>query len=264
VSNTLTAGNIVDSGLSTNQIVYTTTGNVLSGDTNFTYDSANLTVGTSITANVSTGAIVAANLTSNNVSNTQVVYGDTGGKLTSDSGFVYYTSNSTMVANNFSATSTANLGNVGNITITGSTSGQYLRATSGGGLEFASVDSATIANGNSNVHVTSVDGNIDMTVNGNLIVEVSGTGANVTGILDVSGNITANNITSNNVIIANSTTDATSAITGAIKTAGGISAQGNIYTGHAIGFANTPGSNTSSAAYIQFNSSANSIDFIFN
>jgi hypothetical protein len=72
------------------------------------------------------------------------------------------------------------------------------------------------------------------------------------------------NITSNNFLTVSGTTDATSAITGAITTAGGISAQGNIYTGHAIGFANTPGSNTSSAAFIQYNSAAGSLDFIFN
>jgi hypothetical protein len=69
--------------------------------------------------------------------------------------------------------------------------------------------------------------------------------------------------TSNNYITASGTTDATSAITGAITTPGGISAQGNVYAGKAVGFAHGSG-NTDSAAYIQFNASANSLDFIFN
>ena len=52
-------------------------------------------------------------------------------------------------------------------------------------------------------------------------------------------------------------------LTGAITTAGGISAQGNIYSGKAVGFAVGSG-NTNSGAYIEFNSGANSLDFIFN
>jgi len=265
VTTTLTAGNIVDAGLKNNQIVYTGSGsNTLIGSDSFTFDGGNLKVGTNISANVSTGAIVAANLTSNNVTSTQVVYGDTGGKLTSDAGFKYYTGNSTMVANNFIASSSANLGAVGNVTITGGTDGQYLVANgSTGGLKWASVDAAKISNGTSSVDIPVTNGNIQLTSAGNLVVEVTGTGANVTGYVTVDGDIQGNNITATANIIAEGTTDATSAITGTITTAGGISAQGNIYTGDAVGFAHG-GGNTDSAAYIKFNASANSIDFIFN
>jgi hypothetical protein len=264
-SNLTVTGNIIDAGLSTNQIAYTASGNVITGDTNFTYDGANLKVGTNISANVSTGAIVAANVTSNNVTATQVVYGDTGGKLTSDSGFKYYTGNSTMVANNFIASSSANLGAIGNVTITGGTDGQYLVANGiSGGLKWASVDAAKISNGTSSVDIPVTNGNIQLTSAGNLVVEVTGLGANVTGYVTVDGDIQGNNITATANITAEGTTDATNAVTGTITTAGGISAQGNIYTGHAIGFANTPGANTDSAAYIQFNATANSLDFIFN
>jgi len=264
-SNLTVTGNIIDGGLSTNQIAYTASGNVITGDTNFTYDGANLKVGTNISANVSTGAIVAANVTSNNVTATQVVYGDTGGKLTSDSGFKYYTGNSTMVANNFIASSSANLGAIGNVTITGGSDGQYLVANgSSGGLKWASVDAAKISNGTSSVDIPVTNGNIQLTSAGNLVVEVTGLGANVTGYVTVDGDIQGNNITATANITAEGTTDATNAVTGTITTAGGISAQGNIYTGHAIGFANTPGANTDSAAYIQFNATANSLDFIFN
>jgi hypothetical protein len=54
-----------------------------------------------------------------------------------------------------------------------------------------------------------------------------------------------------------------SSITGTILTAGGIGAIGNIYTGHSVGFANNNGGNTSKA-YIQYNDTASSLDFIFN
>lgn len=260
VTTTLTAGNIVDAGLKTNQIAYTTAGNAISGSDSFTYNGTTLAVQN---ANL-TGNVVAANLTSNNVTATQVVFAGTGGKLTSDTGLTYNSSTTTLTANNITATSSANLGAVGNVTITGGTDGQYLVANgSSGGLKWASVDAAMISNGTSNVNIVTADGNIDMNVNGNLIVEVTGTGANVTGTVDVTGNIIGNNITSNHAIVANGTTDATDAVTGTIKTAGGISAQGNIYTGDAVGFAHGSG-NTDSAAYIKYNSSANSIDFIFN
>jgi hypothetical protein len=255
------------------------TGNISSGNANLgNVATANYFTGTLTTnaqpnitsvgtlANLSvTGNVVAGNIASNNVSSTQVVYATTGNVLTSDGGFTYVTNTTTLTANNFVATSTANLGAVGNVTITGGTDGQYLVANgSSGGLKWASVDAAKISNGNSNVDITTSNGPIVMNVNGTLIVEVTGTGANVTGILDVSGNITSNNITANNYITANGTTDATDAITGAITTPGGISAQGNIYAGKAVGFAGNGAGNTSSAAYIQFNASANSLDFIFN
>ena len=55
----------------------------------------------------------------------------------------------------------------------------------------------------------------------------------------------------------------TSSITGALKVTGGIAATGNIYTGKSVGFANNNGG-TASKAYIQFNDTANSLDFIFN
>ena len=108
------------------------------------------------------------------------------------------------------------------------------------------------------------------TANGNVIVAaagatrltVTGVGANVTGILAVTGNISGDHITAANTIVATGTVDSTSSITGTIKTDGGIAAQGNIYTGHSVGFANNNGG-TASAAYIQFNATANSLDFIF-
>jgi hypothetical protein len=66
-----------------------------------------------------------------------------------------------------------------------------------------------------------------------------------------------------NIITASANTDSTSSITGTIKVTGGIGATGNIYTGHSIGFANNNGG-TASKAYIQYNTTADSLDFIFN
>ena len=261
VTTTLTVGNIVDSGLKTNQVAYTTSGNAISGSDSFTYDGTTLSVQN---ANL-TGNVVAANLSSNNITSTQVVFAGTGGKLTSSSGLTYSTSTTTLTANNITASSSANLGDIGNVTITGGTNGQYLVANgSSGGLKWASVDAAKISNGTSNVDIPVTDGNINMSVGGTAnVVVVTGLGANVAGYVTVDGDIQGNNITATANIVAEGTTDATDAVTGTITTAGGISAQGNIYTGDAVGFAHGSG-NTDSAAYIKYNSSANSIDFIFN
>jgi hypothetical protein len=158
---------------------------------------------------------------------------------------------------------TTNLGDIGNVTITGGTSGQWLRTDGSGGLSWQSIDAAEISNGTSNVNIATANGDVTVAVNGNAIIDVTGTGANVTGYVTVDGDIQGNNITATANIVAEGTTDATDAITGTITTAGGISAQGNIYAGGAVGFAHGSG-NTNSAAYIEFNSTANSLDFIFN
>ena len=233
----------------------------MSGDTSFTYDGSlfkapNATV---------SGNVIAGNLRSNALSSTQVVFAGSDKTLTSDTGFTYVSGTSTLTATNIVASTSANLGAVGNVTITGGADGQYLVANgSSGGLKWASVDAGMISNGTSNVDIAVANGNVTVAVAGGTVLNIGTIGMTVTGIITATGNITGANIISNAYVIASGTEDATSAITGAITTAGGISAQGNIYTGHAIGFANTPGSNTSSAAYIQFNSGSNSLDFIFN
>ena len=115
---------------------------------------------------------------------------------------------------NLSATTSANLGAVGNITITGGSSGQVLSTNGSGGLSFISVSSSGISNGNSNVNIATANGNVTVTAVGNTTLTVTGTGANVSGTLSVSGNATiggnlitsgagGGNITGANVVSAN-------------------------------------------------------------
>jgi hypothetical protein len=115
---------------------------------------------------------------------------------------------------NLSVTTSANLGNVGNIIITGGTTGQVLSTNGSGGLSFISVSSSGISNGNSNVNIATANGNVTITSVGNTTLTVTGTGANVSGTLSVSGNATiggnlitsgagGGNITGANVISAN-------------------------------------------------------------
>jgi hypothetical protein len=92
-------------------------------------------------------------------------------------------------------TGTSNLGAVGNVTITGGTSGQFLSTNGSGGLSFVSVSSSGISNGTSNINIPTVNGNVNITSAGNTTMVITGTGANVSGNFDVTGNLTAGNIT---------------------------------------------------------------------
>jgi hypothetical protein len=92
---------------------------------------------------------------------------------------------------------TSNLGPVGNVTITGGSNGQVLTTNGTGGLSWTTVSGggggggANISNGNSNVNIATANGNITMGVAGNAnIVTVTGTGVNVAGTLNVTGNAT--------------------------------------------------------------------------
>ena len=65
--------------------------------------------------------------------------------------------------------------------------GSQLTGITGGGIQ------SSIANGTSNVNIAASGGNITMGANGNAgIVTVTGTGANITGTANVSGNISGN------------------------------------------------------------------------
>ena len=60
-----------------------------------------------------------------------------------------------------------------------------------------------LANGNTNVNIPSSNGNINLTAVGNTTMVVTGTGANVTGTANVSGNLSAGNTNAGNLLIAN-------------------------------------------------------------
>jgi filamentous hemagglutinin len=135
----------------------------------------------------------------------------------------------------FIASNTANLGNVGNVTITGGSANQFLQTNGSGALTWATVDSSIIKNGTSNVSIPVANGNIEMAVNGNAnIAVITGTGANINGYLTVSqtlnGNVGSfsNGITGQNVY-SNTTIDAVGNITGGnIKGNTDVVAGGNV------------------------------------
>jgi len=67
----------------------------------------------------------------------------------------------------------------------------------GDGGYLANLNTSGVANGNSNVNIPIINGNVNLTATGNTTLVVTGNGTNIFGYLTVTGNLTATNITSN-------------------------------------------------------------------
>jgi len=78
----------------------------------------------------------------------------------------------------------------------------------GNGSLLTGITTTNISNGNSNVNIPTANGNINFTAVGNTTMVITGTGANITGTANITGNLTAGNInagsgTGGNIIGAN-------------------------------------------------------------
>jgi len=104
------------------------------------------------------------------------------------SGAVGYAS----VANSVAAANVSGLGNIATLNLDGSSStvlygnGVFAAAASG--------SSSNIANGNSNVNIATANGNVTIAAVGNTVMTVTGTGANITGTANISGNVALANL----------------------------------------------------------------------
>jgi hypothetical protein len=264
----VSAANVAASTLTAGRVTFAGAAGLLVDNGNLTYDGPTNTL--SVTGgNVSANNISASFLSGNGVAISNIAGANVSGTVANAtlaeqvSGATQANITSVGTLTSLTVDGATDLGAVGNVTITGGSDGAYLKTDGSGGLSWATVDTSTVANGTSNVSIPTANGNILVVSGGNTVLTVTGLGANVTGYVDVTGNINSNNITANGVLSVQGTDDANSSITGSLTVAGGIGATGNIYTGHSVGFANNNGG-TASAAYIQFNATANSLDFIFN
>jgi hypothetical protein len=131
--------------------------------------------------------------------NTYVQFNDAGA-FGGNAGFVFNKTTTTLTANNFVVTSTANLGSNANVIITGGTNGYVLSTDGSGVLTWVAQSGgggggASIANVNSNVNIPAANGNVNTSVGGvaNVFV-VTTTGANISGTLNVTGNATVGNL----------------------------------------------------------------------
>ena len=232
VSGNITANNITTSGSGGNiSGANNISANTFTG-TLTTAAQPNITsVGTlsslSVTANISAGNLTGANLVSANyVTGTLTTASQP--NITSVGTLSGITGTGTI---NFTGASNVSLGAVGNVKVTGGSSGQYLQTDGTGNLSWVtvSVTPSSISNGNSNVSIPSSNGNVNISAVGNAnVLVVTGTGVNVSGTLNATGNITANNIT-------------TSGSSGNISGANNISA--NTFTGNGSALSSITGAN---------------------
>jgi hypothetical protein len=88
--------------------------------------------------------------------------------------------------NNFLIFANAATGNITEVTSTG------LTANLSNNSITATTFVGALANGNSNVNIATANGNVTIAAVGNTTMTVTGTGANITGTLNVTGNISGN------------------------------------------------------------------------
>jgi hypothetical protein len=198
---------------------YPTSGNVE------LYTNAGLTIGaigTNLTATSNTGT---ATFLISSSGGTASAGGSQGSVQFNNSGVIDGSSNLVLSGANLDLVGTftaanifANAGSIssGNLTITN-------RISAGGNITGGNLI-GIFANGTSSIRIPTVNGNINMGAAGNTtVVVVTGTGANINGTLNATGNITGANLVTGGLITA------TGNITGAnLSTAGLISATGNI------------------------------------
>jgi hypothetical protein len=96
---------------------------------------------------------------------------------------------------NFTVNGTTNLSHIGNVKITGGTSGQYIQTDGNGNLSFSNVSITNLSNGTSNVAISSTNGNVTTSVGGTAnVLVITSTGANVSGTINSTGNANVGNI----------------------------------------------------------------------
>jgi hypothetical protein len=188
-------GNILGDYITANHTVFSTNANV-SGNT----ITNTLTVNNALTGNT-------ANFSGNVLMNNATVNLELAGNTANFTGAVRANS---LTVNLELAGNTANFtGNVrvDGLTVNNNISGNTANFTGNisalnanlGNLVTANFFTGTLINGNSNVSIPTANGNVNITANGNATLVITETGANVTGYLGVTGNISAGNIVTDTV-----------------------------------------------------------------
>ena len=158
--------------------------------------------------------------------NTEIQFNDGSNNFGASANFTFndttqtltVTGNANVSALNVSGNS--DLGNIGNVKITGGSVNYVIVTDGAGNLSWGSPTGSLLANGTSNVNIPAANGNVNISAAGvaNVLV-VTGTGANVAGTLDVTGNLTVSNAYANagtfgaNLIVANFANVASNTIT---------------------------------------------------
>ncbi len=162
-------------------------------------------------ANSVPGSFKAGNLTAGNIAGANLISGNfiTGTLTTAAQPNITSvgTLNGVTVTGTLNATGASNvaLGPVGNVHISGGTSGYLLSTDGSGTLSWIAPPSTTgITNGTSNIAIPTTNGNVNTSVGGTAnVLVVTSTGANIAGYVNATGNITAGNIDVGNLVSAN-------------------------------------------------------------
>lgn len=139
----------------------------------------------------------------------------------------------TNITSNLSVGGKSNLGPISNVIITGGSANYVLQTDGAGNLSWsAAASGSNISNGTSNVSIATSGGNVTTSVAGNAnILVVTGTGANVSGTLSVSGNANASNI-GTGIVTASGNITGANLVTGGVVSATGNGTFGNISGGN--------------------------------
>jgi len=185
----------------------TYTGTVGTGAANFIGTNITLSGNASVTGNIAGGNLtITSNVTSGNLTTSGILTATgniTGGNLT------------TSGALTVSGIST--LGAVGNVKISGGSSGNVLTTYGNGTLYWGTGGGggggggSNIANGTSNVSILTANGNVVVYVNGNNTANITSTGANITGNLSVTSNLSVTGTISSTAGISSTTPAVTQA-----------------------------------------------------
>jgi hypothetical protein len=144
--------------------------------------------------------------------------------------------------------------NVGNLNATGvSTASRFLSNVANGTppLQVTSITqvanlnvatSGSVVNGNSNVNIPAANGNVNISAVGNAnILVVTGTGANITGTLNATGNANAGNLGTAGLIVATGNVTGGNLVTGGALAVTGNANVGNLGTARVIATGNISG-----------------------
>ena len=158
--------------------------------------------------------------------NTEIQFNDGSNNFGASANFTFNDTTQTLTVTgnaNVSAltvSGNSDLGNIGNVKITGGSTNYVITTDGAGNLSWGSPTGSLLANGTSNVSIPVANGNVNISAAGvaNVLV-VTGTGANVAGTLDVTGNLTVSNAYANtgtfgaNLVVANFANVASNTIT---------------------------------------------------
>lgn len=120
----------------------------------------------------------------------------------------------------------ANINGVSNINLSGALTADGVIANYliGDGSNLININTAKISNGTSYANISASGGNLNIVIDGNTSMNVTATGANITGTLGVTGNLTAGNLIgilanggTSNITIASATGNITTAVAGTAR-----------------------------------------------